>query len=104
MLACPAFSKTLCRGKQLAAGTEAQAQLLHSLPSLTHAHNQHPHREAAVHGIGSAPNLSKTRAAAKAAGGGARPQLLGPRPRAPQKPTWDGRLGLYTLPFPGEHV
>ena len=62
-------------------------------------------REAAVHGIGSAPSLialRKKAAAAAGAGGRAKPpRPPGPRPKTAQGPAWDARLGLYTLPFPG---
>lgn len=57
--------------------------------------------EAAVHGIGSAPSLRRLRSEARAAGKGAPPKLIGPRPRSAAGPVWDERLQAYTLPFPG---
>ncbi|KAF8054984.1 Sccpdh [Scenedesmus sp. PABB004] len=56
---------------------------------------------AAVQGMGSVAELRRLRGEARRAGLNPPPRLLGPRPKAPEGPTWDARLGLYTLPFPG---
>jgi len=86
-------------GKEPAAAHHMQPQP-HNRPNNAAAADHHQ-REAAVHGIGSAANLSQIRAQLKAAGRLAAPRLPGPRPRVAQGPTYDKRLALYTLPFPG---
>lgn len=61
-----------------------------------------PHREAAVHGMGSVASLRALRRQAAAAGLNPKPKLVGPRPQVAEGPCWDKRLGAWTLPFPGE--
>jgi hypothetical protein len=58
-------------------------------------------REAAVLGISSVSAVRALRRQAAAAGLNPKPKLVGPRPQVAEGPSWDTRLGAWTLPFPG---
>jgi hypothetical protein len=55
-----------------------------------------------VQGMGSVSAVRALRRQAAAAGLNPKPKLVGPRPVVAEGPSWDKRLGVWTLPFPGK--
>lgn len=83
------------------AAAPAAGRSAHALPDACRP----PCREAAVQGMASVGSLRALRREAAASGRQPPPPaLLGRRPAAAEGPSWDARLGRYTLPFPGERV